>query len=71
MPQCPHVEPEVNQKIEGMFELCRQGRLTGDQGVMIPRQNLRNLMLREEVVEAIREGQFHIYAVKTISEGDC
>ncbi|MFB3097464.1 MAG: S16 family serine protease, partial [Dehalococcoidia bacterium] len=59
----------VNQKIEGMFELCRQGGLTGDQGVMIPHQNLRNLMLREEVVEAIREGKFHIYAVKTISEG--
>ena len=59
----------VNQKIEGMFELCRLGGLTGDQGVMIPHQNLRNLMLREEVVEAIREGKFHIYAVKTISEG--
>jgi len=59
----------VNQKIEGMFEVCRLGGLTGDQGVMIPHQNLRNLMLREEVVEAIREGKFHIYAVKTISEG--
>jgi len=59
----------VNQKIEGMFDLCRLSGLTGDQGVMIPHQNLRNLMLREEVVEAIREGKFHIYAVKTISEG--
>ena len=59
----------VNQKIEGMFDLCRLGGLTGDQGVMIPHQNLRNLMLREDVVEAIREGKFHIYAVKTISEG--
>ncbi len=59
----------VNQKIEGMFDLCRLGGLTGDQGVMIPYQNLRNLMLREDVVEAIREGMFHIYAVKTISEG--
>jgi predicted ATP-dependent protease len=59
----------VNQKIEGMFDLCRLDGLTGDQGVMIPHQNLRNLMLREDVVEAIREGKFHIYAVKTISEG--
>ena len=59
----------VNQKIEGMFDLCRLSGLTGDQGVMIPHQNLRNLMLREEVVEAIREGNFHIYAVKTIDEG--
>ena len=45
----------VNQKIEGMFDLCRLSGLTGDQGVMIPHRNLRNLMLREEVVEAIRE----------------
>ena len=59
----------VNQKIEGMFDLCRLSGLTGDQGVMIPHRNLRNLMLREEVVEAIREGKFHIYAVKTIGEG--
>ena len=59
----------VNQKIEGMFDLCRLGGLTGDQGVMIPHQNLRNLMLREDVVEAIREGMFHIYAIKTIGEG--
>ena len=59
----------VNQKIEGMFELCRVSGLTGDQGVMIPHQNLRNLMLREDAMEAIREGKFHIYAVKTIDQG--
>ena len=59
----------VNQKIEGMFDVCRRSGLTGDQGVMIPHQNIKNLMLREDVVEAIRDGKFHIYAVKTINEG--
>jgi predicted ATP-dependent protease len=59
----------VNQKIEGFFDVCRAKGLTGDQGVMIPHQNVRNLMLREDVVQAVRDGQFHIYAVKTIDEG--
>ena len=59
----------VNQKIEGMFDVCRVSGLTGDQGVMIPQQNVRNLMLREDVVEAVKEGKFHLYAVKTIDEG--
>ncbi|MFQ6028339.1 MAG: Lon protease family protein [Dehalococcoidia bacterium] len=59
----------VNQKVEGMFDVCRAVGLTGDQGVMIPHQNVKNLMLREDVVQAIREGQFHIYSVKTIDEG--
>ncbi|MEE8158758.1 MAG: ATP-binding protein [Dehalococcoidia bacterium] len=59
----------VNQKIEGMFDVCRLSGLTGDQGVMIPHQNVKNLMLREDVVDAVREGKFHIYAVKTIDEG--
>ena len=60
----------VNQKVEGMFDVCRTAmRLTGQQGVIIPRQNVKNLMLRDDVVEAIREGKFHIYAVKTIDEG--
>lgn len=59
----------VNQKIEGMFDVCRREGLTGDQGVMIPHQNVRNLMLREDVVEAIRDGKFHVYAVSTIDEG--
>jgi predicted ATP-dependent protease len=52
-----------------MFDVCRRSGLTGDQGVMIPHQNIKNLMLREDVVEAIRDGKFHIYAVKTINEG--
>ena len=59
----------VNQKVEGMYDVCRIAGLTGDQGVMVPRQNLRNLMLRSDVVQAIKEGRFHIYSVKTIDEG--
>ena len=60
----------VNQKVEGMFDVCRAAsELTGTQGVVIPHQNVKNLMLREDVVEAIRVGMFHIYAVKTIDEG--
>ena len=59
----------VNQKIEGHFDICRLKGLTGEQGVMIPHANLRNLMLRPDVVEASKEGKFHIYAVGTIDEG--
>jgi predicted ATP-dependent protease len=59
----------VNQKIEGFFKICQARGLSGDQGVLIPHQNLRNLMLREEVVEAVRQGQFHIYSARTIDEG--
>ena len=59
----------VNQKIEGMFDVCRISGLNGNQGVLIPHQNLRNLMLREDVVAAIREGKFHLYAIKSIDEG--
>jgi lon-related putative ATP-dependent protease len=59
----------VNQKIEGFFEVCKAKGLTGKQGVMIPASNIDNLMLKEEVVEAVKEGKFHIYAVKIIDEG--
>jgi lon-related putative ATP-dependent protease len=59
----------VNQKIEGFFQVCQAKGLTGEQGVMIPYQNVKHLMLREEVVQAVREGKFHIYAVRTIDEG--
>ena len=59
----------VNQKIEGHYDVCRVKGLTGKQGVMIPRANLRNLMLRPDVVEAARQGKFHIYAVSTVDEG--
>ena len=59
----------VNQKIEGFYDCCRHKGLTGSQGVMIPKSNLRDLMLRKDVVEAVREGRFRIYAVGTIDEG--
>jgi predicted ATP-dependent protease len=59
----------VNQKIEGFFDLCKARGLTGKQGVMIPVQNVKNLMLRADLVEAVAAGQFQIYAVSTIDEG--
>jgi predicted ATP-dependent protease len=58
----------VNEKIEGFFALCREEGLTGDQGVVIPAANLRHLMLDHEVVEAVRDGRFHVWAVETIDE---
>jgi predicted ATP-dependent protease len=59
----------INQKIEGFFEVCRAKGLNGNQGVMMPTKNLPHLMLRNEVVEAVKQGQFHIWAVSTIDEG--
>ena len=60
----------VNEKIEGFFEVCREmGALTGEQGVLIPHQNVKNLMLRDEVIEAVREGKFGIYPICTVDEG--
>lgn len=59
----------VNQKIEGFYDVCRLKGLTGAQGVLIPRANLRNLMLRPDVADAVREGKFMVYAVGTIDEG--
>ncbi len=59
----------VNEKVEGFFEVCKARGLNGEQGVLIPESNVQNLMLKEEVVEAVRSGQFHLYAVKTIDEG--
>jgi lon-related putative ATP-dependent protease len=59
----------VNEKIEGFFDVCKSKKLTGDQGVLIPHQNVKNLMLKDEVIEAVRNGQFHIYQVKTVEEG--
>jgi lon-related putative ATP-dependent protease len=59
----------VNQKIEGFFDLCRARGLTGNQGVMIPVQNLKNLMLRKDLIEAVAAGKFRIYAVSTVDEG--
>jgi lon-related putative ATP-dependent protease len=59
----------VNEKIEGFYEVCKIKGLTGEQGVIIPESNIKNLMLKEEVVEAVRDGKFHIFYVKTINEG--
>ena len=59
----------VTQKIEGFFAICKIKGLTGDQGVMIPHQNVDELTLDDEVVEAVRQGMFHIYPVRTIDEG--
>ena len=57
------------QKIEGFFEVCKAKGLTGSQGVIIPHQNVRHLMLKEEVVQAVRDGKFHIWPVVTVEEG--
>ena len=59
----------VNEKIEGFFDVCRQGNLTGDQGVLIPASNVKHLMLRHDVVEAAEAGKFRVYPVATIDEG--
>jgi len=59
----------VNEKIEGFFEVCKAKGFTGKQGVMIPESNVQNLMLKEEIVEAVKEGKFHVYSVKTVDEG--
>jgi len=59
----------VNEKIEGFFDVCKSRRMTGRQGVIIPHQNVQDLLLRPDVIEAVKAGKFHIYPVKTISEG--
>jgi lon-related putative ATP-dependent protease len=59
----------INEKIEGFFDVCRARGLAGDQGVVIPRSNVQHLMLREDVVDAVRAGQFHVWPVTTIVEG--
>jgi lon-related putative ATP-dependent protease len=59
----------VNEKVEGFFDICRSRGLTGQQGVLIPAANVKHLMLREDVVEAVRNGQFAVYPVETIDQG--
>ncbi|MEO0071078.1 MAG: ATP-binding protein [candidate division WOR-3 bacterium] len=59
----------VNEKIEGFFDVCKARGLTGTQGVIIPKANLSDLMLREEIVSAVEEGKFHIYAIETVDQG--
>ena len=59
----------VNEKIEGFFDVCRVVGLTGRQGVCIPQSNLKNLILRRDVRQAIADGEFHIYPIRTVDEG--
>lgn len=59
----------VNEKIEGFFDVCEHQGLTGDQGVIIPRTNVADLMLREDICTAVDEGKFHIWAVDTVDDG--
>ncbi|MEZ0328266.1 MAG: ATP-binding protein [Dissulfuribacterales bacterium] len=59
----------VNQKIEGFFDLCDQRGLIGTQGVLIPDANVKDLMLKQRVVDAVREGRFHIWPISTVEEG--
>jgi lon-related putative ATP-dependent protease len=58
----------INEKIEGFFDVCRRRGLTGEQGVLIPAENVQHLMLRDDVVEAARDGRFHVYPVRTVDE---
>ena len=59
----------VNEKIEGFYDVCKAKGLTGAQGVIIPHQNVQNLMLKQEVVDSVSKGKFHIYSIKTIDKG--
>lgn len=59
----------INEKIEGFFEVCKQVGLTGEQGVIIPKSNEQNLMLKQEIVNAVKEKKFHVWSVSTIDEG--
>ena len=67
MNQLGQVQPigGVNAKIEGFFDACKLQGLTGKQGVIIPRQNMQHLMLRQDVIEAVQAGQFHVHAIDT------
>jgi lon-related putative ATP-dependent protease len=59
----------VNEKLEGYFQLCKSRGLDGEHGVVIPASNVKHLMLKQEVIDAIKKGKFHIYPVTTIDEG--
>lgn len=59
----------INEKIEGFYDVCKIKGFTGNQGVMMPIQNIKNLLLKDEVIQSVKEGNFHIYAISTIEEG--
>ncbi|MCK5093031.1 MAG: ATP-dependent protease, partial [Gammaproteobacteria bacterium] len=56
------------EKIEGFFDICNQKALTDTQGVIIPQSNVKHLMLREDVIDAVKQGQFHVYPVENVDE---
>ena len=58
----------VTRKIEGFYAVCKAKGITGTQGVILPAQNIKSLMLKDEVVQAVAQGKFHIYAVRTADE---
>jgi lon-related putative ATP-dependent protease len=60
---------DVNQKVEGFFEVCKEKGLTGKQGVIIPKANTKNLMVKREVIQAVKQKKFHIYPVATVEQG--
>ena len=59
----------VNEKIEGFYQICKLRGFNGEQGVIIPVQNVRNLHLSDEIIDSVKKGKFHVYAVSTIDEG--
>lgn len=59
----------VNEKIEGFFRICKERGLSGEQGVIIPQDNVKHLMLKDEVVEAVRDGKFHVWGVQSVDQG--
>jgi predicted ATP-dependent protease len=59
----------VTRKVEAFFDICRHKGLNGRQGVIIPEKNIRNLMLKQEVIEAVKEGRFHVWPIGIIEEG--
>ena len=59
----------VNQKIEGFFDVCKNRGLTGNQGVIIPRANVQNLMLKKDIIDAVNQGKFHVWAVESVQQG--
>lgn len=59
----------VTRKIEGFFDICKHKGLTGSQGVIVPAKNVKELMLKKDVVEAVEDGKFHVYPIKTIEQG--
>jgi len=69
--QFGHIQPigGVNEKIEGFYYVCKAKGLNGKQGVIIPRQNVKDLMLKNEIVEQVEKGRFHVYAIDTVEQG--